>query len=187
MTVRSIRSMLLAIGALSTALVMGAQGALGAETLVEKGRRGAWTVVDTDAQPGASCAYDVDLTNDLDIVEARSPRAFARDRTGDRDAQWVGIRFIFQKSKMDGGNGGWETVSRTPLIKKLAYDDKAVAIGKRGWQADYAGTPHFRALAAIRWYKPGTTSKIAGGTTLRYQWYDIGSSSPEMDRCLPEP
>ena len=187
MTVRSIRSTLLTLGALATALVMGTQGALGAETLVEKGTRGSWTVVDTDAQPGASCNYDVDMDIDLDILEARSPRAFARDRSAARDAQWVGIRFLFQKSKEDGGNGGWETVSRTPMIKKLAYDDKAVSIGTRGWQAVYEGTPHFRALAAIRWYKPGTKSKVQGATTFRYQYYDIGSASPEMDRCLPNP
>jgi hypothetical protein len=187
MTVRSIRSLLTGLGALALALVLGTGGTLGAETLVEKGTRGAWTVVDTNAQPGASCAYDVDLTNDLDIVEARSPRAFARDRSAARDAQWVGIRILFQKSKLDGGNGGWETVSKTPMIKKLAYDDKAIAIGTRAWQATYAGTPHFRALAAIRWYKPGTKSKVQGATTMRYQWYDIGSATPEMDRCLPEP
>jgi hypothetical protein len=187
MTVRSIRSLLVGLGALPLALVLGTGGTLAAETLVEKGTRGAWTVVDTDAQPGASCAYDVDSTNDLDIIEARSPRAFARDRTAARDAQRVGIRFIFQKSKLDGGNGGWETVSRTPVIKKLAYDDKAVAIGQRGWQATYPGTPPFRALPAIRWCKPGTTSQVEGATTFRYQWYDIGSPTPEMDRCLPNP
>ncbi len=187
MTVRSIRSLLVGLGALPLALVLGSGGTLAAETLVEKGTRGAWTVVDTDAQPGASCAYDVDSTIDLDIIEARSPRAFARDRTAARDAQRVGIRLIFQKSKLDGGNGGWETVFKTPMIKKRAYDDKAVAIGQRGWQATYSGTPHFRALAAIRWYKPGTTSKVEGATTFRYQWYDIGSATPEMDRCLPNP
>jgi hypothetical protein len=187
MTTRSIRSLLLGLGALSAALVVGTQGALGAETLVEKGLPGSWTVVDTDAQPGASCAYDVDLVNDLDIIEARGPRVFARERTASRDSQWVGIRFIFQKSKLDGGNGGWETVFKTPMVKKLAYDDKAVGLGKRGWQAVYEGTPHFRALAAIRWYEPGTTSKVEGATTFRYQWYDIGSASPEMDRCLPNP
>jgi hypothetical protein len=187
MTVRSIRSLLLGFGALPLALVLGTGGTLGAEILVEKGAPGSWTVVDTDAQPGASCAYDVDSTNDLDIIEARSPRAFAVDRTAARDAQWVGIRFIFQKSKLDGGNGGWETVSKTPMIKKLAHDDKAVAIGQRGWQAAYEGTPHFRALAAIRWYQPGTKSKVEGATTFRYQWYDIGSATPEMDRCLPNP
>ena len=99
----------------------------------------------------------------------------------------MGIRFIFQKSKLDGGNGGWETVSRTPVIKKLAYDDKAVAIGQRELAGDLLGRPHFRALAAVRWYKPGTTSKVEGATTFRYQWYDIGLATPEMDRCLPNP
>jgi hypothetical protein len=79
------------------------------------------------------------------------------------------------------------TVYKTPMTKKLAYDDKSVTIGTRGWQADYMGTPHFRALAAIRWYKPGSKSKVQGATTLRYQWYDTGSSTPEMDRCLPNP
>jgi hypothetical protein len=187
MTMRKIRSLLLGLGALSAVLVVGTQGALGAETLVEKGLRGSWTVVDTEAQPGASCTYDVDSDFDLDVIEARSPRVFARERTASRDSQRVGIRLIFQRSKLDGGSGGWETVFKTPMIKKLAHDDKAVGVGTRGWQAVYDGTPHFRALAAIRWYKPGTTSKVEGATTFRYQWYDTGSSTPEMDRCLPNP
>ena len=129
----------------------------------------------------------MDGTLDFDLIEARSPKAFARDRSAARDSQWVGMRLMFQKSKEDGGNGGWETVYKTPMTKKLAYDDKAVKIGTLGWQASYTGTPHFRALAAVRWYKPGTKNRIQGATTLRYEWYDIGSSSPEMDRCLPEP
>jgi hypothetical protein len=179
---RSLRSLTLA----TLALVIVVPAVQAAEPLVEKGVRGTWTVVDTDAQPGGACTYD-DMTFDLEVIEARSPRAFARDRSAARDSQWVGMRLIFQKSKLDGGAGGWETVSKTPMTKKLAYDDKAVKIGTLGWQAVYPGTPHFRALAAIRWYKPGSKTRVQGATTLRYQWYDTGSATPEMDRCLPNP
>jgi hypothetical protein len=175
----------LALAALAVVIV--APAAQAAEPLVEKGVRGTYTIVDTDAQPGGSCTYDTGGSYDLEVIEARSPKAFARDRSAARDSQWVGLRLIFQRSQLDGGAGPWETVYKTPMTRKLAYDDKAVTIGTRGWQAAYTGTPHFRALAAIRWYKPGSKSKVQGATTLRYQWYDTGSSTPEMDRCLPNP
>lgn len=186
---RSIRPFIV-LAAVSLALVMGAQSALGAEVVGKSGKRGPWTLRDTESQPAASCTYGVDgnpLDGQLDIVEARSPRVFARNRTPARDGQWVGIRIQFQKSKKDGGTGGWKTVKSTGFVKKFARDDQAVAIGRRAWQASYQGMPQFRVRANIRWYKPGTTSVVQGTATLAYEWYDVGGVDPEMDRCLPEP
>ncbi len=176
-------------GALALALAVGTQATLGAMPISERGTRGTWVLVDSEANPAVTCVYDEPggMGNDLDLMEARSPRVFARDRTGRRDGQWVGIRIVFQRSANDGGTGGWSKVSQTPLIKKFARDDKAVSIGSRGWQADYTGMPHFRVLANIRFYRPGTRSVVQGATTLRYQWYETGGATPEMDRCLPEP
>ena len=178
---------LLVLVAVSLALVLGAQSAMGATVVGKSGKRGAWTLRDTESQPGGFCTYDIDGTNDLDLLEARSPRAFARNRTAGRDGQWVGIRIQFQKSKADGGGGGWETVKSTGFVKKFAFDDQAVNIGKRAWQAAYTGTPHFRVRANIRWYQPGTKSVVQGALTLAYKWYDTGAVDPVMDRCLPEP
>ena len=78
------------------------------------------------------------------------------------------------------------TVKTTGFVKKFARDDQAVNIGRRAWQADYAGMPQFRVRANIRWYRPGTQSVVQGATTLAYEWYDAGAIDPEMDRCLPE-
>jgi hypothetical protein len=175
----------LAVAAL--ALVIGTQSALGFQVVSQSGKRGARTLQDTETQPGGSCVYDADIFNDLDVIEARSPRVFARDRSSRRDGQWVGIRIQFQKSRGDGGAGGWETVKSTGFVKRFAHDDRSVSIGRRGWQAAYAGTPHFRVRANIRWYKPGTKSVVKGATTLAYQYYDDGAGEPSLDVCLPEP
>jgi hypothetical protein len=176
-------------GALALALTVGSQAALAAEPIAEHGKRGTWVLIDSEANPAATCVYDEPggMGNDLDLMEARSPRVFARDRTAGRDGQWVGIRITFQRSVNDGGTGGWLKASQTKFIKKFAHDDQAVSLGSRGWQASYTGTPHFRVLASIRFYRPGTTSVVQGATTLRYQWYETGGATPEMDRCLPEP
>jgi hypothetical protein len=175
-------------GLLALALVVGSQAALGAEPISESGKRGKWLLVDSETKPGVTCVYDEPGTgNQLDLMEARSPRVFARNRTSGRDGQWVGIRITFQRSVDDGGSGGWTKVSQTPFIKKYAYDDKAVSIGSRGWQAEYSGTPHFRVVTSIRFFRPGTMSTLQGATLLRYEWYETGGATPEMDRCLPEP
>ena len=176
-------------GALALALVVGSQVALGAVPISQHGLRGTWVLIDSETRPAVTCVYDAPggMGNDLDLMEARSPRVFARDRTGGRDGQWVGVRIMFQRSVNDGGTGGWLNVSQTRFIKKFAHDDKAISIGTRGWQADYTGMPHFRVLSSIRFYRPGTKSVVQGATTLRYQWYETGGASPEMDRCQPEP
>lgn len=173
------------------AIVIGAQAAMAATPISETGKRGKWSLIDTDALPGATCTYDEPggLGNDLDILEAKSPRVLARDRSAARDGQWVGIRIVFQRSVNDGGTGGWVRAGATPFVKKFAYDDKAAGIGRRSWQEDYDGTPHFRVLATIRWYTPGSKKLVQGSTTIRYQKYlatNLGSSEPRSDVCLPE-
>jgi hypothetical protein len=181
---RPIRPLIVLV-AVSLALVVGAQSALGAEVVSKSGKRGVWTLRDTSSQPGGFCTYDVDIPNDLDLLEAKGPRVFARDRSSRRDGQWVGIRILFQRSKEDGGSGGWQTVKSTGFVKKHAFDDTAVSIGRRGWQADFDGSPHFRVRANIRWYQPGTKSVVQGAATLRYEWYET-DNGPVMDHCLPE-
>jgi hypothetical protein len=177
----------------SLALVMGAQSAVGAEVVSKSGQRGVWALRDTESQPGASCTYGIDgdaADGQLDLLEARSPRVFARNRSAGRDGQWVGIRIVFQKSRQDGGSGGWTTVKSTGFVKKYARDDQAVSIGRRAWHAAYEGMPQFRVRANIRWYRPGTSSVVQGTATLKYEWYEggggSGTSDAYPDRCLPE-
>jgi hypothetical protein len=180
------------VTALGLAVLVGAQAVTAAVPLEQKGKRGAWTLTDTPSAPAGLCIYDGPGPggNDLDVVEARSPRVFARNRTAKRDGQWIGVRFLFQRSREDGGNGGWETGKKTKVFKKYAFDNAAVGVGKRAWQAQYEGTPHFRVVALISWFKPGTKSVVQGSTRLRYEWYatQLGAANGiEMDRCLPEP
>jgi hypothetical protein len=189
---RSIRPFIVLV-AVSVALVIGSHSVLGAEVVSKSGKRGVWTLRDAEAQPGAFCTYGIDgnpSDGQLDLIEARSPRVFARNRTSRRDGQWVGIRIQFQKSRQDGGQGGWETVKSTGFVKKFARDDQAVAIGQRAWHASYDGMPQFRVRANIRWYRPGTKSVVAGAATLAYEWYEggggSGTSEGYPDKCLPE-
>lgn len=178
------------------ALAMAASPAMGGTELQRSGKAGVWTLQDSPADPAAQCLYDLPSGsgNDLDLLEtSRSPRVLARDRTAARDRQWVGIRIIFQRSREDGGAGGWERGKATPLVKKLAADDQAVGIGSRAWQlqaADKAGTPHYRATALIRWYRPGSKTKVQGTVRVRYDEYAVrfgAFETVEQERCLPEP
>jgi len=184
---------LFVLAAVSLALAVGAQSAVGADVVGKSGKRGAWTLRDTESQPGATCTYGIDGNSgdgQLDRVEARSPRVFARNRSSARDGQWVGIRVVVQQSRQDGGTGGWKTVKDTGFVKKYAHDDKAVNIGKRAWQAHYTSTPQFRVRANVRWYQPGSSSTVAGRLSLAYEWYKGGGGSGTTDayptKCLPE-
>jgi len=176
------------------ALVLGAQAALGAVPISEKGKIGTYTLVDESAAPGVACTYDAGgpgaQGNDLDIMDAKSPRAFARDRSNRRDRQTVGVRVLFQRSVNEGGTGGWVTAKATKLVKKTAYDDKATIFGKKSWLVPFELDYQYRVLSIIRWYKPGTTSVVQGSTKLRYVYYSVLQGGPqgvEQDRCLPEP
>jgi hypothetical protein len=146
------------MAATTLALLMVAGSASAAEQFGATGKRGAWALRDSSANPAGLCIYGDPGPggSDLDVVEARSPRVFAR----------------------------------TPSYKRFAYDDAARGVGKRAWQAEYTGTPHFRVVTLITWYKPGTKSVIQGTTRLRYQWdatQNNGAEGTENDRCLPEP
>lgn len=167
--------------------------AQGAVPLSTSGKTGPFVITDRLDRPGVSCTYDAggpnDMGNDLDLMEARGPRVFARDRTTRRDSQPVSVTYVFQRSALEGGTGGWTTTKATKPLKKVAYDDQAARFPLRSWlnpiEADY----HFRVLVVIRWYKPGST-EILGKTKQRYQYYAVNWTGPsfvEQDRCLPEP
>jgi hypothetical protein len=194
MTVPPVRKAAAALAVSLLALTIGASSALGATQLAKSGTTGVWTLADTSANPAAGCIYDLEVGNDLDLIETRrSPRVLARDRTTRRDGQWVGIRVIFQQSREDGGSGGWKSGKATKLVKKYAYDNKPAGIGPRAWQldaSDKTGSPHYRAIAVIRWYAPGSKTKVQGTVKVRFDNYAVrffDDLPVEQDRCLPEP
>jgi hypothetical protein len=194
MSVSPVRKAATALAVSLLALTVGAGSTMGATELAKSGKTGVWTLADTLANPAAACIYDLEVGNDLDLMETRrSPRVLARDRTTRRDGQWVGIRIVFQQSREDGGAGGWKSGKATKLVKKFAYDNKPAGVGPRAWQlkaADKTGTPHYRAIAIIRWYKPGSKTKVQGTARVRFDNYAvrfINDLPVEQDRCLPEP
>lgn len=178
----------------SLALAMGSQTALGAVPISQQGNIGPSTIIDGNTAPGVACTYDAGVPggqgNDLDIMEAKSPKVFARNRSSKRDQQTVGVRLLFQRSVNEGGTGGWVTAKATRLVKKTAYDDKAAGFGKKSWLVPFDLGYQYRVLSVIRWYKPGTSSVVAGSSKLRYVYYQVllgGPQGVEQDRCLPEP
>jgi hypothetical protein len=160
----------------------------------QDGKIGTFTVPDSDTTPGARCVYDAggpgDQGNDIDIMEVRGPKVFARDRSAERDRQTVGVKVIFQRSVNAGGSGGWVEGQATELVKRIAYDDTAAKFPKRSWVVPIEEDYHFRALVKIVWFKPGSSSQSQGSTKQRYVYYRVVQGGPqgvELDRCLPEP
>lgn len=176
------------------ALALQAQTALSAVPLSQQGRIGPYVLTDSDTSPGIACTYDAggpgDMGNDIDLVEARSPRVFARDRSGRRDRQTVGVRILFERSVNEGGSGGWVTAKATKVVKKAAYDDQPARFSRKSWLVPFEEDYQYRVSVVMRWYKPGTTSVVQGSTKLRYVRYQVLQGGPqwvEQDRCLPEP
>jgi hypothetical protein len=175
-------------------VVAGSLPTLAAVPVVEKGEFGPYVLADSTTKPGVACTYDADVPgaqgNDIDIMEAKGPRVFARDRSGGRDPQTVGVKFLFQRSVNEGGTGGWVTEERTSMVKKTAYDDQAAGFAKRAWLVPLEDDYQFRALAIIRWFEPGSTTEVEGSVMLQYVYYQVVQGGPqgvEQDRCLPEP
>lgn len=182
----------LAISCLVLALT--SQLVAGAVPIGKQGKIGPYVVTDGVAVPGIACTYDAggpnDMGNDIDLMAARSPRVFARDRGAKRDRQIVGVRILFQRSVDEGGSGGWVTAKATKVVKRTAYDDRAATFAGKSWLVPFDEGYQYRALVVIRWYKPGTSSVIQGSTKLRYVHYQVIQGGPqwvEQDRCLPEP
>ncbi len=176
------------------AVALGSQSILAAVPLSITGKIGPYVLQDGSTTPGVVCTYDAggpgDQGNDIDLMEAAGPRVFARNRSGARDRQTVGVRVRFQRSVNEGGTGGWVTAKATGLVKKTAFDDKAAKFSKRSWLVPFEEDYQFRALVELRWYKPGSTRKVQGSTKLRYVYYRVSQAGPqgvEQDRCLPEP
>jgi hypothetical protein len=176
------------------AVALGSTTAMAAVPLGQNGDIGTFVIIDSETKPGVTCTYDAGgpgaQGNDIDIIEARGPRVFARDRTPNQDSQTVSVRLIFQRSVNEGGTGGWVKAGSGPLIKKTAYDDKPARFARQSWLVPVEEDYHFRTLAIIKWLRPGGSSKVEGSTKQRYVYYQVesgGPSSVEMDRCLPEP
>lgn len=168
--------------------------AAAAVPISEQGKTGTYVIVDTEARPGVTCMYDAGgggaQGNDIDIMEARGPRIFARDRSSRRDRQAVGVRFIFQRSVNEGGTGGWQAAKTTSMQKKTASDDQPAVFGKRSWLVPIEEDVHFRTVVILTWFKPGSTTRIQGTAKLRFVHYLVewaGAPFVEQDRCLPEP
>lgn len=160
----------------------------------QKGKIGTFVITDNAIKPGVDCTYDAggpgDMGNDIDLMEARGPKVFARDRSTRRDHQTVSTQVTFQRSVNAGGTGGWITAKKTRVARKLAYDDKAAVFPRTSWVVPIEEDYHFRALVTVRWYKPGSTKVVQGSTRQRYVYYQVFQAGPqgvELDRCLPEP
>jgi hypothetical protein len=190
---RSSRTFVTPLFIVGVLLVAGTPSALGATEVSKSGKVGVWTLRDTNASPAAECDYDAsvpgNMGNDIDVIDARTPRIRARNRSAQRDAQWVGLKVLFQRSVNEGGSGGWVTAEATPLVKKLAHDDTSVGFGRKSWEVDTDTDYHFRVLSKLTWYKPGSKTRVQGRVQVLTDKYlkILGANEDvEDDRCLPE-
>jgi hypothetical protein len=181
---------------LAASLGVGAGGSagLGAVPISTDGQIGTFTIPDSSTTAGVACTYDAggpgDQGNDIDLMVVKGPRVFARDRSSERDRQIVGVKVIYQRSADEGGSGGWVNAATTNLVKRVAFDDQAATFRKKTWVVPMEEDYHFRAVAKIVWFKPGTASQKQGETKQRYVFYRVNQGGPqgvEQDRCLPEP
>jgi hypothetical protein len=180
------------IGLLMALLI--APTTLAAVSMNTSGKIGPFVIRDDPTRPGVVCTYDAggpnDMGNDLDLMDARGPRVFARDRNARRNKQAVSVAYRFQHSALEGGNGGWVTAKAFKQVKKTAYDDQAATFPRRSWLVPFDQFYHYRVLVIIRWFKPGSKTVVQGLTKQRYVYYLPEFDGPlpvEQDRCLPNP
>ncbi|MBX3030069.1 MAG: hypothetical protein KF809_07895 [Chloroflexi bacterium] len=178
----------LALATATLAIVAAATPALGHQTLSSKGSIGSYSYSDQVNATGATCSYDLAVPgaqgNDLDRITVNRPFVFAKAGT-----RTVGWRFIVQRSRKVGGSGGWTNVHVSGFQKRTATPTTPAAFTARSYLIQTNKAYHFRTIVVIRWYKPGSTTRVAGSVRLRTEYYRSfygDSSVVQMGRCLPE-
>ena len=145
-------------------------------SLDEVGRVGPHALLDSRAFPGVRCVYGTD-TN-LARLRVRPPTMYARDRTSDRDRQWVGWQVLL-RFKAEGGT--WSTIKSTSVNKVRAWDDSPAALRTRSVTTPgRAGSGSYRVQVRMLWYKPGSDTTVQGSSRHRVEVYtfDLVQGSP---------
>ncbi len=168
------RSLVIAFGAI---LALLPAAPVSADTSIEEvAKVGPHALLDSRAFPGVECVYGTD-TN-LVRLRVRPPTMYARDRSSDRDRQWVGWQ-VDLRFKADRGT--WSTIKHTSVIKVRAWDDTPAAFRTRSVTTPgAAGSGSYRIQVRMLWYKPGSDTTVQGSSRHRADVYtfDLVEGSP---------
>ena len=169
-TIRVLCALALAVGlAISVGGVAEADAPLG-----HAGRIGAHSLTDNAEYAGASCRYNDDLN--MSSVRVLPPTVFARDRSSNRDGQWVGWKV---ELRYRASGGAWHTTQLTSAIKARAWDDTPAAFRSRTVQVAHpVGSGEYRVDVRMIWYEPGTSDVWQGGARHAIEHYSYLLAPP---------
>lgn len=145
---------------------------------VVKGTVGAWTYLDTEAEPSALCGYDTDQPEwELDRIAMNGPKVKWPNRkavTGEHGtvAWWVVI-----ETSTDGG-ATWQRASKHPTWKETAKEGRFKDFGARLTNVAYleGADTLARVRHELRWLRPD--GSVLGSVRFWSSWYETDLSGP---------
>lgn len=144
---------------------LGAAPASAADVLADTGVHGAWSLVDTTAQPAAECIRGAfDEPDILGSVLLQYPKVYAKDRTANVDRQRVS--YTLRIMKWNGSK--WIKPYPAYPIKGWATETKAATWNVPAAYAMIPGPIQTRVI--IRWYAPDRTT-VVGRVALAVRYY----------------
>lgn len=120
---------------------------------------------------GATCVYETNSSRDLDAIKVRGPKVW-----GNASAKrWVGWRYVILKASTP--DGAFSTYRTSTWMKAKASKTAPVQFATRTWTAPEGPKGSFRVRVQVRWYEPGSSTKVMGRMTLQDAWYKVRRGS----------
>ena len=157
------------IVALATALIgIALVAPIASAADVQHGQTGTYAVMDTRAQPSATCVYP-DNWGALQGVRVHAPSVWAADTAAGADTQLVGWRFIVKRVAQT------TTIAyRSSIQTATATDTEPAALADMAGSftsSGGAGTPRYVVVIKMFWYGEG--NEVLGWAKHRVQHYDL--------------
>lgn len=165
--------------ALAGALLLGTNPArpASAETsLGGSGLMGRYDIIDTVDHPGAGCIYDAfsvgSFTNGrlLDKIRVRSPRMFARNRTGGVDSQRVTYVATVVRVNPDGTRSH---VVTGPVHQAAATDRDAAGLPFTTFDMRSYGSGTYAVVLNLAWRNPANAAQVEGVASFTVDLYSL--------------
>lgn len=119
-----------------------------------------YTITDEQSSAGVICRYrdgSPDINDRLRKVRVRPFFSHAPFKV----KSYVGYRFQVQRQRHPY-SGPWETVSSSPILRKLANQTEVAFFPAREWTAPTGTKARFRVRIQLYWYAKGSTSNVIG-------------------------
>lgn len=165
---------------LTASLTLTAAPALADAPVGHSGVSGAHSLTDSPESPGARCFYNDD--SNVYRIRVMPPSMFARDRTRNRDRQWVGSRV---ELRYRAPGGPWQTLHTTPVTTVRAWDDTPAALPRITVPVAHpVGSGEYRVNVRMTWYRPGTSTVWEGTARHAVEYYTYPLAGPgSADGC----